>query len=43
MQWRTRRKLWSLIALLALVAAGAKIFKAVYRGESIQSRVQPLR
>lgn len=43
MQLRTRRRLWIAFAVLALVATGAKIFKAIYRGESIQSRVHPIR
>lgn len=43
MRWQTRRRLWTVMAVLAVLAAGAKLFKAAYRGETIQSRVQPIR
>lgn len=43
MHWRTRRRVWTLLAALAVLAVGAKLIKAVYRGETIQSRVQPIR
>ena len=42
MNWRNRRRLMTLFAVLACVAIGGKIFKAYFRGETMQSRVRPL-
>lgn len=42
MNWRNRRRLMTLFAVLACVAIGGKIFKAYYRGDTMQSRVRPL-
>lgn len=42
MQGRMRRQLTTLAAILLCVAAAAKIYKAAYRGETMQSRVKPL-
>lgn len=42
MNFRTRRMLSAAFALIAAVAFGAKLFKAYYRGETVQGSVRPV-
>ncbi len=42
MNRRRRQQLLTVLAIVAAVAVAAKVFKAVLRGETTQSRVKPL-
>ncbi len=43
MRSNTRRHITTAFAVVALIAVGAKAFKAYYRGDTMQSRVHPLK
>lgn len=42
MNRRRRQQLMTLLAVLVAVAVSAKFIKAIWRGETTQSRVKPL-
>ncbi len=42
MHRRRRQQIMTVFAVVAVLAVGAKVFKAYWRGETTQSRVKPL-